>query len=153
MIDTTKMLLTFLSESVTDLGFDKDQITFTSVHPKDINGTKVAQVNLYLYHLSDNSNLRNMDLREKPETNLILRLNYRYIITTHGLEDESESLVLLEKLGELLFKNPCIESQTNQAVLEIVMDRNTPEFLTNLWQALQAPLRPSLNYIVRKRAK
>jgi len=153
MIDTTKMLLTFLSESASDLGFDKDQITFTSVHPKDINGTKVAQVNLYLYHLSENPNLRNTDLREKPETNLILSLNYRYMITTHGLEDESESLVLLEKVGELLLKNPCIESQSDQAVLDISIENHALEFMTSLWQALKTPLRPSLNYIARKRVK
>jgi len=153
MIDTTKILLTFLSESASDLGFDKDQITFTSVHPKDIEGAKEAQLNLYLYHLGENRSLRNQDVRANPDTNHLPNLIYHYLITIHGTEDESESLVLLGKVCEFIFKSPCIESQTDQAVLEIAMDSNTPEFLTNLWQALQTPLRPSLNYIVRKRAK
>jgi hypothetical protein len=153
MIDTTKMLLIFLSESVSDLGFDKDKITFTSVHPKDIEEDKKAQINLYLYHLGEDPNLRNQDVRTNPETSYLPNLNYHYKVTIHGTEDESESLVLLEKVWELFSKNPCIESQSDHSVLDISMENHAPEFLTNLWQALQTPLRPSLNYIVRKRAK
>jgi hypothetical protein len=152
MVDTTKMLLTFFSESVSDLGDDKDQIIFTSMHPKDIEGAKKAQINLYLYHLSEDPNLRNQDVRANPDASYLPNLNYHYLITIHGTEDESESLVLLEKVWELFFKNPCIESQSDQAMLDIVMDNNSLEFLTNIWQALQTPLRPGLNYIVRKRA-
>lgn len=150
MIEITKTLLTFLSDSMGDLDFDKGQVSFTSMHPKDINGTKQARVNLYLYHLSEDPNIRNLDARKNLGTDLLLSLNYYYVITAYGDEEDFESLILLDKVRKLLFEKPFIESKKGGMVLEIIMDNHGPEFFTNLWQALQTPLRPSLNYIVRK---
>ena len=153
MIDTTKMLLTFLSASLEDLSDNGDQISFTSMHPKDIHGTSTARVNLYLYQLVEDSFLENTDLRKKPETNLLPGLSYHYMITIHGMEDESGDFVLLEKIRELIFKNPHIESDNREIVLNVAIHNQTLESITSLWQALQAPLRPGLNCIVRERSR
>ena len=153
MIEITKTLLTFLSDSMGDLGFDKDRVSFTSLHPKDIDGTKQARVNLYLYHLCEEPNIRNLDTLGNPETRLLQSLNYHCLLTAYGNEEEFESLLLLDNVRQLLFEKPFVESENGEIVLNISMDNQAPEFFTNLWQALQTPLRPSLNCIVRKQAK
>jgi hypothetical protein len=153
MIEITKTLLTFLSDSMGDLGFDKDQVSFTSMHPKDIDGTKQARVNLYLYHLREDPNIRNLDTLGNPEIRLLQSLNYHCLLTAYGNEEEFKSLVLLDNVRKLLFENPHIESKDGQIVLDILMENHNPEGFIKLWQALQTPLRPSLNCIVRKQAK
>ena len=76
MIEITKTLLTFLSDSMGDLGFDKGQVPFTSMHPKDIHVTKQARVNLYLYHLRENPDIRNLDPRGNSEIRLLQSLSH-----------------------------------------------------------------------------
>ena len=153
MIEITKTLLTFLSDSMGDFGFDKGQVSFTSMHPKDIHGTKQARVNLYLYHLRENPDIRNLDTRGNSEIHLLQSLSYYCLLTAYGNEEEFESLLLLDNVRKLLFEKPFFESKSGEIVLNISMDNQAPEFFTNLWQALQTPLRPSLNYVVRKQAK
>lgn len=131
------------------MGFKKDQISFTSMHPKDIDDRKQAQVNIYLYYLSENRNLRN---RESPEMGLPQSLDYHCIITAYGGNDILDSLLLLDKVRHLLFEKPSIASQDGKTVLRFTMTDKPLESIAKLWQALQTPLRPSLYYLITERA-
>jgi hypothetical protein len=152
VIEITKTLLTLLSDSMGDLGFDKGQVSFTSMHPKDIHGTKQARVNLYLYHLHENRDRRGLDTLRNSEIQSLESHSYHCLLTAYGNEEEFESLLLLDNVKKLLFEKPVVNPYNGEFILYISMENYNLEFLTNLWQALQTPLRPSLSYVIRKQA-
>lgn len=149
MHEIIKTLLTLLSESITSTGREKDQIDFTSRHPKDIEGSKKAQVNIFLCYVNEDTVLKS---RPDPVMDMSQSLHCHCLITAYGGDDLLASLMLLDKVRYLLLEKPVLTAQGGQTVLSISMLDKSPGDLAKLWQALQTPLRPGLLYLVKQKA-
>ena len=142
-------LLTLLSGSITSTGRERSQIDFTTMHPKDIEDSKKARVNIFPYHVNEDTDLRN---RRGPVTDSSQNLDCHCMVTAYAGNDLLAELMLLDEVRCLLVEKPILTAQGGQTVLSISMIDKSPDDLANLWQALQTPLRPSLHYLVKRRA-
>lgn len=130
------------------------------------------QVNLFLYYVSVNAALRNLDLpsvngQGAPLSNPPLPLNLHYLVTAYGSKQFAAEIVLAWAM-KVLHDNPVVPSATIQQALSALVPatpeatliaqstlpqqlehiRITPETLTTeeiyrLWAAFEAPYRPS----------
>ena len=149
MHEVINSLLTLLSGSIPSTGQERDRIYFTSMHPKDIKNSKKAQVNIFPYYLSEDTELRS---RRGSAMDLSQDLNCHCIVTAYGGDDMLASLMLLDKVRCLLLEKPNLTAREGRTMLSISMIDVSPDDLANLWQALQTPLRPSLLYLVKQKA-
>ena len=133
---------------------------------------EIPQVNLFMYYVSLNPALRNLDLPAyngsgAKLSNPPLALNLHYLVTAYGSQQFAAEIILAWAM-KVLHDNPVVPSATIQTALSALVHsspettliagsslpqqlehiRITPETLTTeeiyrLWAAFEAPYRPS----------
>jgi hypothetical protein len=158
----TETLRTLLDGAV-----DVDGVQFTTRPPATarLNGNP-AQVNIFLYRVSPNPSMRNLDLptREAEGYNgaFSLPLNLHYLFVVYGNEDDERSAHrVLGELARFLHDNPTLsaadlaaiapEPRLHEQIQRIHITQNdlSLDDLSRLWTMLQTPYRLSVAYEVR----
>jgi hypothetical protein len=146
----------------------------TAVSPDQVTtgANEIPQVNLFMYYVSLNPALRNLDLPAyngsgAKISNQPLALNLHYLVTAYGSQQFAAEIILAWAM-KVLHDNPVVPSATIQSALGALASsppetaliakstlpqqlehiRITPETLTTeeiyrLWAAFEAPYRPS----------
>ena len=126
----------------------------------------VAQINLFLHNVCENTALREEPFRyaRKPDSVIAerrrppVRLNLAYLVTAHAADNATEHRLLIETLGALL-RFPTIPIEYRKGALQ--RDEASSLFMTvaqpenaahsdaaQLWQAIGGPMRPALGLVV-----
>lgn len=118
---TTATLKHLLNDAIVSIGINANVDT---VGPAALNADSgKAGINLFLYQVTTNAALRNIDLPTRRSDGSLskrpqLALNLNYLLTFYGKEDELEPQRLLGAAVSLLHECPVLKRETIETVIE-----------------------------------
>ena len=148
----SETLVSLLEKEIERLPSGRFSVTLKS--PVEERGDGAPRINLFLYMVSENAELRNQPLIREENNRLRyppLFLNLRYLITPYAKEQKDEHRILSETMRIL---HDC----TNQDQpgrkklphqLRIALEPLSIEDIYKLWRALNRPYRLSVSYSVQ----
>jgi len=154
--DVNETIKKLLKQNISELS-DENSIIFDS--PGEIESTTTPRLSVFLYHITENSYLRNRE----PESVSLTQVQYPpiildlyYIFTPYAQNRETE-LIIIEGLMQTLYDNPVFRDDILQGNLRASGNeeiRVTPNSLTldelnKLWSTFpNKPFKLSVSYIL-----
>jgi hypothetical protein len=127
----------------------KEQIITTS--PDSID--KVALVSIFLYEISEATNMRNQP-QNPGEPRTLLHFNLHYLITPLTCNTET-SQIIIGKILQFFTEKPILRNtdlqgnlKDSQTQLKITLDQLAIDDINNLWTMLSTPYKLSISYCV-----
>lgn len=154
-----------VSSSIQDLlEKEMDPAVSVSVAPPDVAVTTIAgkRVNLFLYKIDENAQLKNMDLPGRGSPGAYgrppLALDLHYLLTAFG-ETEEDQIETQQILGEamrvmhdfaIILGNDVLDPdlQNEREQVKLYLEPLSLEELSKIWSATTRPYRTSVGYLV-----
>ncbi len=133
----------------------QEQISYQSPKDAQAKPAKSTQLSIFLYNITENTNMRNQPQPQNPTApRTLLYLNLHYLITPLTEKAETDQ-VLLGKIIQLFAEAPVLRGSTLQGSLgeeagelRVVLDVFSLDDLSKLSTLLSSPYRLSVGYTV-----
>jgi len=154
--DVNDTLKALFKKNIYELS-DENSILFDS--PADILSTAIPKLSVFLYHIVENSSLRNVESIPMGLNQMQfppLTIDLLYLLTPYAQNRETE-LIILERLMLILYDNAVLKGEILQGSLKengnneirIISNNLTFEELSKLWERFpDKPFKLSVPYIL-----
>ena len=138
---------------ITDIISSESQISL--LPPKDA-ADKAAKVSIFLYNITEYSNMRNQPHREQnpPQPPTLLYLTLHYLVTPLTADPDNDQTIL-GKIMQLLSETPVLRGSNLQGSLsgssedlKIALDSFSIDDINKLWSVLGGQYKLSISYRV-----